>query len=44
MFVKRMNIYTMAEPKLGHFLYQTKMCADPTLFMVQVHIIHHSLP
>ena len=33
---------TVAEPKLGHFLYQTKMCADPTLFMV--HIIHHSLP
>ena len=30
------------DPKLGHFLYQTKMCADPTLFMV--HIIHHSLP
>ena len=33
---------TVAKPNLGHFLYQTQMCADPTLFMV--HIIHHSLP
>ena len=33
-------VYTVVEPKLGHFLYQTKMCADPNLFMV--HIIHHS--
>ena len=36
------NNNTVSCPKLGTFLYQTKMCADPTLFMV--HIIHHSLP